>query len=76
MFPHQVVKAAQDLHAARIIPVHWAVFDLALHPWHESIDMLLEEAQKNNVRVLTPMIGEKINMDSITSPWWQELPAE
>ncbi len=76
MFPHQVVKAAQDLHADRIIPVHWAVFDLALHPWHESIDMLLEEAQKNNVRVLTPMIGEKINWDSITSPWWQVGPAE
>ena len=72
MFPHEVVKAAQELKTSRIIPVHWAVFDLALHPWHESIDMLLEAARETDLMILTPLMGEKITPDSKTTLWWRE----
>lgn len=71
LFPEEAVQAAQDLKAKQILPLHWAVFDLALHPWHESIDMLLEAAQNTNTEVLTPMMGEKIMpADSQTKKWW------
>lgn len=71
MFPKEVVKAAQELQTKAILPTHWAVFDLALHPWHESIDMLLEEVQDTNIKVLTPKMGEEITLESKTDHWWK-----
>lgn len=71
LFPEEAIKAAQDLHAKQILPLHWAVFDLALHPWHESIDMLLDEAQSANIKILTPVMGEKIIFNiTETKKWW------
>ncbi len=71
LFPKEVVKAADELNVQKIIPLHWAVFDLALHPWHESIDMVLEEARKTGLVVLTPKMGEKIIPDKTrTTTWW------
>ena len=72
MFPPEAVKAAVDLGAEEVLPVHWGVFDLALHPWHESIDMFLEEAEGKPFRTLTPKMGEKIGPeDSPTARWWR-----
>lgn len=71
LFPEEVVRAAQDLNAKQIIPLHWGVFDLALHPWHESIDMLLEAAENTDVKILTPMMGEKLIINTTeTTKWW------
>ncbi len=71
LFPEEAVKAAQDLNVKQILPLHWAVFDLALHPWHESIDMLLEAAKDKEIEVLTPMMGEKFIINQTkTKRWW------
>lgn len=71
LFPEEVIKAARDLNTKQIIPLHWGVFDLALHPWHESIDMLLEEAQNTEIKILTPIMGEKIIINKTeTKKWW------
>ncbi len=71
LFPEEVVQAADDLQAKQILPLHWAVFDLALHPWHESIDMLKEAAQGKNVEILTPLMGEKLIPEKTqTKKWW------
>lgn len=72
MFPREVITAARELQAEKLIPVHWAVFDLALHPWHESIDMVLEEASAANLKVLTPLMGEKLYLNSSTTRWWKD----
>lgn len=72
LFPAEVIRAAQDLNVKTILPLHWAVFDLALHPWHESIDMVVEQAEGTGIKILTPKIGEKITPDSKTSHWWKE----
>lgn len=73
MFPQETIQAAQDLRAKSMLPIHWAVFDLALHPWHESIDMVLEEAKGKPLNILTPQMGEKINLTSPTSHWWKNI---
>lgn len=71
LFPEETVKAAQDLNARQILPLHWAVFDLALHPWHESIDMVLEAAKDTDIKVLTPLMGEKVIINTTkTKKWW------
>lgn len=73
LFPHEVVQAALDLRVHHLLPIHWAVFDLALHPLHESIDMLLEEAKNKDLRIITPRMGEKIVPGSSqTQHWWKE----
>lgn len=72
MFPKEVVQAAQDLNVKNILPIHWAVFDLALHPWHESIDMVLEEAEGKNLNIMTPKMGDKIDLNSQTTHWWKD----
>lgn len=71
LFPEETVKAAQDLNAKQILPLHWAVFDLALHPWHESVDMVLDTAKNTDIKVLTPLMGEKVIVNTTeTTKWW------
>ncbi|MBP6322433.1 MAG: MBL fold metallo-hydrolase [Fusobacteriaceae bacterium] len=72
LYPKQVVEAAIDLKSKMILPIHWGVFDLALHPWNESIDMVLAEAEKKEIPVVTPIMGEKITPGiSETKKWWR-----
>lgn len=71
LFPEEAIKAVADLGGGKVLPLHWGVFDLALHPWHESIDMLLEIAEPEKVEVLTPLMGEKLIPGvTQTKKWW------
>ena len=47
------------------------MFDLAFHPWHQSIDNIIYEAILNGIKVFTPMLGEKFNTEKITKIWWR-----
>ena len=72
MFPHQAVQAALDLRAERVLPIHWGVFDLAWHPWHESIDLFLDAAKSADFTTLTPKMGERIGPENPpTERWWR-----
>ncbi|MGL4252598.1 MAG: MBL fold metallo-hydrolase [Fusobacteriaceae bacterium] len=75
LYPNEVVKAAKDLKSKVILPIHWATFDLALHPWDESINLLISEAKKENIPVITPIMGEKVIPGvTITKYWWNKNP--
>jgi L-ascorbate metabolism protein UlaG (beta-lactamase superfamily) len=72
MFPGEAVQAALDLGAEQILPIHWGVFDLAMHPWHESIDSFLEETGAQTLKTLTPKMGERIVPGKTpTQCWWK-----
>jgi L-ascorbate metabolism protein UlaG (beta-lactamase superfamily) len=75
MQPEEVVTAAQDLKAKRLMPVHWAKFSLALHAWDEPIKRVTTEAEKQGMPIATPMIGEKVNLNSpqVFMKWWEGL---
>ncbi|MGL4854963.1 MAG: MBL fold metallo-hydrolase [Lentisphaeria bacterium] len=74
LFPEEVVKASKDLKAKVILPIHWAVFDLAMHPWTESIEAVLKFAKAQNISVLTPKMGESIeSLDKKSERWWRNL---
>lgn len=71
LFPDEAVRTVSDLGGGTVLPLHWGVFDLALHPWHESIDMLLEKAEAEKIEVLTPLMGEKLIPGiTKTQKWW------
>jgi L-ascorbate metabolism protein UlaG (beta-lactamase superfamily) len=76
MMPEEVVQAAKDLKAKRLMPVHWAKFSLGLHDWDEPIIRVTAEAEKQIMPLLTPMIGEKASLTDATvvyKKWWQGL---
>ena len=71
MFPGEVIKAYQDLGGKTLLPIHWGVFDLAMHPWDESIRKVMEHARKAEIRIITPKMGEKTLPESAdTAEWW------
>ena len=75
MLPHEVIQAAKDLKATKIIPVHWAKFKLANHNWDAPVTELLSFNEQNQVDILTPMIGEKVlfNEQQQFSKWWEAV---
>ncbi|RSK44801.1 MBL fold metallo-hydrolase [Hymenobacter perfusus] len=70
--PEETVQAAQDLGAKLLLPVHWAKFTLAYHPWNEPIQLVLQAADAAGLPVTVPRIGEAYTLG--TPPkrdaWW------
>ncbi|MFP8891986.1 MBL fold metallo-hydrolase [Chryseobacterium sp. EZn1] len=72
--PEDVVQAAIDLRAQRIIPVHAAKFALALHPWNEPLQKITALGKEKQLNILTPMIGEVVHLnqsDQKFTAWWE-----
>lgn len=72
MIPEEVVQAAIDLKAKKLLPVHWAKFSLSLHAWDEPVKKVVKEAKNKAIPVLHPMIGEVVWLDKENSftEWW------
>ena len=72
MFPQQTAQAAADLKAKMILPVHWGKFAEAYHGWNESVKTMLPEADKLNIPVTIPKIGEPytVGTPALRSNWW------
>ena len=76
VFPAEAIRAYHEVRAKALVPVHWGVFDLALHPWDESIRTLCALADEDGgVSLLTPLMGQKL-IPGVTrvSRWWESLP--
>ncbi len=71
--PEEVLKAARDLKAKRLFPVHSSKFVLANHPWDEPLAKITELNQAYHFPLVTPMIGEIVKLDEVNQPfrqWW------
>ena len=75
MMPEEVAQAAEDLKAAKLMPVHWAKFTLAQHDWDDSIIRVSKAAKLKNLPLVTPMIGEAVNLNADKSypAWWEHV---
>lgn len=73
LLPEETAQAAVDLQTRVLMPVHWAKFALANHPWNEPPDRLLVKAKELNVKVTTPVIGEAVvvGKDYPQTVWWE-----
>ena len=74
MFPEQTVQAHLDLKGIVLHPIHWATFNLALHPWYEPMVRLTAAAKTNNVKIVTPVVGETTvySMSIPATRWWEQ----
>jgi L-ascorbate metabolism protein UlaG (beta-lactamase superfamily) len=73
--PEEVVQSVIDLKAKRFIPGHWGKFALAQHAWKEPINRVSLEAERRQIPIMTPLIGEAVNLnDSVVfTKWWQKV---
>ncbi|MCC5931365.1 MAG: MBL fold metallo-hydrolase [Cyclobacteriaceae bacterium] len=72
LFPEEVIQLCKDVDTKLLFPIHWGTFDLALHPWDESIQMVADLAAENDIELVTPILGEKaIPGTSLTNNWWE-----
>jgi L-ascorbate metabolism protein UlaG (beta-lactamase superfamily) len=60
--------------AGRLMPIHWGMFNLALHAWRQPIDRLEELAAQDGWRLWTPEPGAptEFTEGSGRSRWWVE----
>lgn len=74
MMPEQTVQASIDLQSKLLLPVHWGKFTLSLHPWYEPITRATAHAEKLNVSIATPMLGEQLTLGNAlpNTRWWQQ----
>ncbi len=73
MMPHEVLQAASDLNAKALFPVHSSKFVLANHNWNEPLSKITELAKTTEIKLITPLIGEKtpINAEKTFPKWWE-----
>lgn len=74
--PDEILKAAQELKAKRLLPVHFGKFAMADHPWDEPIAKVAAFNKDYNIPLATPMIGEIVRLNDLHQPfkqWWAGL---
>ncbi|MFT5641755.1 MAG: L-ascorbate metabolism protein UlaG (beta-lactamase superfamily) [Cyclobacteriaceae bacterium] len=74
MYPEESIRAAKDAGVKKAMAVHWAGFALALHHWKDPIERFTTEADKENLQVSNPRIGEIFTKSSLNKEhWWEDL---
>jgi L-ascorbate metabolism protein UlaG (beta-lactamase superfamily) len=74
--PHEILQAAKDLKTKRLFPVHSSKFALANHAWDEPLNKIVENNKTENLNLVTPMIGEKVdlnNPEQTFTEWWKSV---
>ena len=72
MTAENALRTHQDLKGRKMLPVHWATFNLAIHDWDEPIRRAIKAAQSTSSTLLTPKVGQPLfaNRDFTNEPWW------
>ena len=76
LLPEDLLKAFRDLNAKQLLAVHSSKFALANHPWDEPLKKITKSSKKLSIKLLTPMIGDKVNLKDSTrtfTEWWNGI---
>lgn len=74
--PHETLKAALDLKAKRLFPVHSSKFMLAQHPWDEPLIEITKLNKSYSIPLVTPIIGQMVNLNDAHqtfTEWWKGI---
>jgi L-ascorbate metabolism protein UlaG (beta-lactamase superfamily) len=58
-----------------MMPIHWGLFDLALHAWRQPIERLVEVAGEKKIKLWAPEPGrptEVVSGVEVRSDWWRK----
>ncbi len=75
MMPEETVQASIDLKSSNLLALHWGKFSLSIHDWDEPIKRAFICSREMDVRLLTPMIGEPVNLvgENSFENWWENI---
>jgi len=71
--PEEVLRAARELNAKKVFPVHSGKFALANHSWDEPLSRITELNKNINIPLITPIIGEVVYLKDSQQQfkqWW------
>ena len=73
LFPHESVQAALDAGVQKVMPFHWAAFNLSYHhSWSEPAEIFAEAAQEKALPYILPALGQVFEIASEDRrKWWQ-----
>ena len=69
--PDGAVEAFSRLGGGLMMPIHWGLFDLALHPWRQPIERVVALAQETGIRLFSPQPGVPTDVAAGVSEWWR-----
>lgn len=73
--PHGALRATKMVQARRLFPVHWGMFNLAVHDWSEPIETTVTTAAAAGVDVIAPQLALPIEPDAAPkTAWWRAIP--
>ncbi len=74
MGPEKAMKAHADLQGKLMLPIHWGTFNLAMHPWKEPVQKIMELAKPGNYKLLLPEPGQtvEISENEYNTEWWDK----
>lgn len=74
--PDNAMRAFQEMGGGGLLmPIHWGLFDLALHGWKQPIERLGELAAEQGVALWSPEPGrptEVVKGEAVQSAWWHK----
>lgn len=75
MPPEESILTHKDLKGGKMLPIHWGTFNLAHHMWKEPIIRTLASADKEGVNLITPKIGEFVDLSAnfTSENWWESV---
>jgi L-ascorbate metabolism protein UlaG (beta-lactamase superfamily) len=75
LLPEETAQVAIELKAKVLMPVHWAKFALANHPWNEPAQRVSAKAKELDLQLALPMIGEPVVVGEKFNGrvWWENF---
>lgn len=73
--PEDTAQAYFDLKSSLLVPVHWGMFNMALHNWYDPVEDLEKHSNDRGINLLTPMIGQVVNINDLGDNilWWKQI---
>lgn len=70
--PEQAVIAHQMVRGKVMLPVHWGMFDLAVHNWTEPVERVIQAAEAAGVTLVLPRPGGWVEptQGAFVDQWW------
>ena len=74
--PEQAVRAHEMLRGDVFLPVHWGLWNLALHGWTEPAERVVVAAAQAGIKLAMPRPGESVQPAERRPvvKWWPEVP--
>ena len=74
MGPDGAARTLRALGGGLLMPIHWGLFNLALHGWRQPMERITELAAQQNLLLFAPEPGRPTEVwpgETVTSGWWR-----